>query len=144
MNEDIEESAKLILENNRDTMIFWAVLVFTCVVGIIGLLPEINSIKSLTLRAIIQQACLFIIYVALLAGMLYSVYRFLKIYGESRELALSGRLGREIKNKANNKSTYLDKFIDYKWRMPISILVIIIVIIVFSLLYLTKIGLIFP
>jgi uncharacterized membrane protein YkvI len=90
MNEDKEGSAVLILENNRDTLIFWAVLVFTCVVGIIELLSEIKKPFN------VQQFCIFMIYFVLLFVMGFSIWRVLRVYGENRGLALSGRLGRVL------------------------------------------------
>jgi hypothetical protein len=114
--------------------------VATCVVGIVGLLPEINGISSLSARAIIQQVCLGIIYFILLFGMVFSIWRVLGIYRENRKLARSGRLGTVIKIKAEKERTRIDRFIDWKWHIHVSELAICIMIIVFSLLYLAKIG----
>jgi hypothetical protein len=141
MNEDIKEPAKIRAETYRDTLIFWAVLVFTCVVGIIALLPEINIISNLSLSAIIQQICLGIIYFALLGVMVFSIWRVLGVYKDGRELALSGSLGKAIERQAKTNRTSMDKFIDRRRHMLVSKIAISFMFIVFVLLYLTKTGL---
>lgn len=135
MYEDIEESARLILEHNRDTNLFWAVLTFTCTVGIIELLPIIN--KSFPSW---EQICLGIIYFVLLIGIVFSVWRVFEIYRENRELLLSGRIGERIRKKAEENRTFMDKFVDWPWNKPAEILCILLAAIVFALLYAARIG----
>jgi nicotinamide riboside transporter PnuC len=138
VNEDIEDSARLQQEINRDALIFWAVLVFTCVVGIIGLLPQIHSASLLSVSGVLQ-VCLAIIYLGLLIGMLFSIWRVVETYKENRMLALSGRLGKEIEKRAKETRTTIDKFIDCKRRRCVSVLVIVITFVFFVILYVAEI-----
>ena len=114
-------------------------MTFTCIVGIIELLPEIKQ-PSFSVRAYVQQGCLSIIYFALLSGVVFSTYRVLGVYRESRKLALSGRLGEIIRKQAKNNRTRIDRFIDWPWCTPVTRALIVFAIIVFGLLYLARIG----
>lgn len=135
------ESAKLTLENNRVTLIFWAVLVFTCVVAIVGLLPEITSMDSLSLPSTVYDThlvCVGIIYFGLLGGMVFSMVRVYAIYEENRGLALSGRLGDTIKDQATERRTVIDKLIDSPHGRLVSRILILDIVLVFIALYLSK------
>jgi hypothetical protein len=132
-NRPPEDSAKLIVEHRREMMIFWAVLVLTCVVGIIELLPEIGQPFN------VQQGCLFIIYFVLLLGMCFSIWRVFAIYRQIRSLALSGELGTKVQETAKNELTFFDKIMDWSRCRYFEILLIALAIIVFGLLYFAKI-----
>jgi hypothetical protein len=133
-NELSKEEAKLVVEHDRDMMIFWAVLVFTCVTGIVGLLSKIEPPFD------DQQLCLLIIYLALLAVMSFGIRRTFEIQREIREIAKSEILGTGIMNKAIKKPTFFDKVIDLEWRKHevgkyIEVLFIVPIWVVFGALY---------
>jgi hypothetical protein len=109
MNGEPESSAKFMVEHSRDMMIFWAVMVLTCVVGIIGLLSEIRQPGNL------KQGCLLGIYVVLFILMGFGIRRTFQTLREIREYALSGSLGRVVKERAKNKPTLFDRIMDLKY-----------------------------
>ncbi|UCG36745.1 MAG: hypothetical protein JSV64_00225, partial [Candidatus Bathyarchaeota archaeon] len=85
MPEKIDEPSKLILASNRDTLLFWGVLIFTCIIGLIELLQHIDPAIPT-----VQLFLFGMIYVGFLFGMGFSIYRASEIYRDVRQVALSG------------------------------------------------------
>ena len=134
MQEKIDDSSKLILKSYRDTLLFWGVLIFTCIIGLIELLQHIDPALPT-----VQHFLFGVIYVGLLFGMGFSIYRALGIYRDIRQLALSGDLGEKIRITAKEKRTLIDRFIDCTGSTVVEKLAILAAIVVFGSLYLTKV-----
>jgi hypothetical protein len=108
MNGEPESSAKLMVEHRRDMMIFWAVMVLTCVVGIIGLLSEIKQPGNL------KQGCLLGIYVVLFVLMGFGIRRTFQTLREIRSFAKEGSLGTIVQEKAIKEPTAFDRIIELR------------------------------
>ena len=118
-----EENTKTIAELLRDFTIFFAVLFFTCTVGIIELLPELEKI-----RGIFGFISLTLLYFILLFGIVFSINKCFELYDENKNFAGRYRyIFWEIESLRK-------KGIPVKW------LAITIIIALFTLLYLVKIG----
>jgi len=140
----MKEYAKLRVETNREMLVFWAVLFFTCVVGIIELLSEIKvqSFSSgLTPSWTNAQSYIFLIYFGLLIGMILSVHSAFSRYKESNRLVLDGELGAELKNYAETHPTWMDTLIRWRANIILEAIIIVSILFVFVLLYCVKIGL---
>lgn len=127
-----DEQRRYGAEMFRDFLLFFGVLFFTCVVGIIGLLPEFEKTNGLLSGS---WLVISIIYFGLLFGICYSIHKCFFIYWEIKTFA--GRYGfryPEIESiiqrffKKNPK--YLEGFLIFGFAL------------VFFLLYMVKIGLI--
>ena len=143
-----KEDARFKAETNRDFLIFWAVLFFSCVVAIIELLPQICrqsfAVQKLSARIVMRvlrnkNTYLSIIYFGLLFGIALSIYSGFKTYGESAELTFSGEIGEGYKHYVILHPSLYDIYVmpyaeACKWVLIIGALV------VFGLLYCVKIG----
>lgn len=123
------EGDKYAAELFREFILFYSVLFFTCVVGLIGLLPEFEKTKGF-----VSWSCLVIsiVYFGLLFGIDYSMHKYFFIYRKNREL--SGRFAFEypeieyLADKLFKNQKYLELFLIAGTTL------------VFILLYLVKIG----
>jgi hypothetical protein len=134
MSQKEEQDYRFIVEHLREMIIFWAVLVLTFLLGIIGLLPEIEQPFN------VYQEWLFIIYFALLFGMCFSILRVFNIYREIRDFALSGKLGQIPMEHAENRKTLFDIILDFSPCREFEMSIVGLSIIIFVSLYLAKIG----
>lgn len=100
------EDAKFIAGINRDFIIFWAILFFTCVVGIIELLGHIDDfIKNRT-----HETLIAILYFSLVAGIICSVFQAWNIYRINYALAYQTKLGLNIENFVRANPSAIDWF----------------------------------
>ena len=141
-----KEYAKLAVEFNRDMLVFWALLFFTCVVGIIELLPQIKEqpISNIGLPGIDlrnEQTYISVIYFGLLGGMIFSILNSFRIYRDSKKLVLAGELGEDSKKYAEKNFTWIGRLILTRIDKPAEILVAIPIFVSFTLLYCVRIGL---
>jgi hypothetical protein len=118
-----ERDAKYSAEILREFSIFFAVLFFTCVVGIIELLPEFGKIKG-----IYGLVAISIIYFGLLVGVIFSIDKCFWLYEQNK--AYAGRFGFNFPE--------IEPF--RKRGRILGRLLIIGVLLVFTLLYFVKIG----
>ena len=134
----IPETARLIVEGNRDFLVFYIVLLFTCVMGIIELLPELNEFhcKKTDLKVILT-----LMYLILVAGILFSTYQCWHVYRISYELTYSGKLGQELKRFATDNPSIIDDWetkchflTDTRWEL----LFLTSILTFFIILYLAK------
>ena len=121
-----EEYSKSIAELLRDFTIFFAVLVFTCIVGIIELLPELEKVSGS-----FGFISLTFLYFVLLLGIVFSIIICFRLYDKNK--TYSGIF------------TYIFNEIEYlrKKGIPVKWLLIIIAIALFTIIYLVKIGILF-
>jgi hypothetical protein len=128
----IEERRKRIADFLREFMIFFAVLFFTCVVGIIELLPEFESINGLFTWSWFAVSFL---YFGLLLGVDYSVYVCFNLYEENKWVREHYGVGFFFPD--------LEKLIRlvFKKLRRLQLFTVAIVTFVFVLMYLVKIGL---
>ena len=119
-----EEVTKYRAEVLREFSIFFAVLFFTCVVGIIELLPEFEKISGVFGRIAISA-----IYFGLLAGIIFSIDRCFWLYEQNKSLA--GKYGFNFPQ--------IEPF--HTMGKSIERLLIVGILVVFITLYLVKIGL---
>ena len=138
----IEEWVKMRLEGNSSFLTFWAILFFTCVVGVIELLPEVKSLWQT------GDSVLFILisglYASLIVGMWLCIYSCVRIIRENVNFILDGRLGKEFIEHAKNYPTISDKLLcdqDRRVRKRIELYLSITIGVCFTLLYLAKVGL---
>ncbi len=129
-----EQDYRFIVEHHREMMIFWAVLVFTFLVGIIELLPQVEPPLGT------YQEILFVVYFALLLGMCFSVLRVFEIYREIRSLALLRHLGTVVQNYADIKRTRFDRIIDWSPHSEFEFSIVGLSLVIFVLLYCAKMG----
>lgn len=108
----------------RDFSIFFAVLFFTCVVGIVELLPEFEKING-----ILSWICISTIYFGLLTGVVFSIQRCFWLYEQNKRFA--GALGFNFPEIEPFDS--FGKIIEYP--------LITGVLLTFFVLYLVKVGL---
>lgn len=140
----MQEHLKMRVETNREILVFWAILIFTCVVGIIELLPEIDEQKfsdGLTISLTNAQSYVFLIYFGLLIGMVVSTHSAFSRYRESNKLVLEGKLGEELKEYAKAHPTWVDKIIRSKADWFIESILVVLALFVFTCLYCVKLGL---
>ena len=120
----MENRDKFKAETLRDFSIFFAVLLFTGIVGIIELLSEFDKINGIFVLISISG-----IYFGLLGVILFSIDKFFMLYKQNRGL----------------KSGYNFYEIEISWyhigEKKLKRLMIIIILLFFILLYLVKIGL---
>lgn len=129
-----EENIERIAVFYREMILFFAVLFFTCVVGIIGLLPQLEEINGLLSW---NWLLMSFVYFGLLFGIDYSVKKFFWLYRENRRL-------REAFNIMGIGFFYpdVDFFVQriFKKLENLERFLIIVITLVFFLLYLVKIG----
>lgn len=118
-NRDRKPTAELL----RDFAIFFAVIFFTCLVGIIELLPEFDRIRGIWGFTAISS-----IYFGLLAGVIFSIYVCFWLYEQNR--ALAGKFGFRF--------FLIEPF--YQRGKILEKLLIAAILVIFTLLYLVKIG----
>lgn len=119
---------KRVAEFLREFMIFFAVMFFTFIVGIIELLPELSKIDPrLTPWGF---TVISIIYFGLLAGIIFSVKYCFWLYEENREFREKGKFGFyfPLIEPLYSRGKILEKFL------------IVGLFVVFTLLFLVKIG----
>lgn len=119
---------KYIAQVLREFTIFFAVMFFTCVVGIIEFLPELNKIHLM--HAPWGFTTISIIYFALLAGIIYSVKYCFWLYEQNRRFREMGKSGFFF--------PFIEPF-ETKGKMVKKFLMVA-PLVVFTLLYLVKIG----
>jgi hypothetical protein len=109
-------------------------MVLTFLVGILGILSGIGQPIHF------YQAFLAIIYLALLSGVCFSIWRVFGIYRELRRIAFSDKeLGAVIYEYARDRRTLFDKITDWSACKYFEVSIILSTIVIFSFLYLTKI-----
>lgn len=126
MLDEKKEADKFRLQLLRDIMLFYGVLIFTCVLGMIELIPELKPLPSSELPLVT------IIYFGLLFGLIYSFSRCWDIYKESIELTVN--LGKEYLKYP--RPHLIDFTINIPWLRFITILILFSI---FALLYVVKI-----
>lgn len=143
----MKEYAKLRVESNRDMLIFWAVLFFTCVVGIIELLPEIRELtfplRGISLITIFasNQTYVTCIYFGLLSGMVFSIINAFNVYRNSFDLVQKDELGADGKKSVKDYPTYIDRLMFLKGDKIAESCLISLIFLFFVLLYFSRIGL---
>jgi hypothetical protein len=120
-------------EINRDYLIFWAVLFFTCLVGIIGLLSFIHENLSIEL---LGKFDVYVIYFVLLAGILLSFSRCVNIMREGKALTENGILGVGFREYVEANDTFTKIYINI-W---VEIIFLFGIFLVFETLYFVLIG----
>lgn len=119
---------KFVAELFRDLLLFFAVIFFTCVVGIIGLLPEFEETNGLLSWSTIVIS---VLYFGLLVGIDYSLDRCFFLYKQNK--AYGGEFG----FKYPELEGLLKIFKETKYLEGLLITGITVV---FFLLFLVKIG----
>ena len=115
----------------REFMVFFAVLFFTCVVGIIELLPELDKINSLFSWGGIVIS---IVYFGLLLGLDYSLFKCFYLYEQNKlikKLYGYGFYFPELESIITHVFKKFERLQGFS---------IVVVTVVFILLYLVKIG----
>ena len=66
-----------------EILLFWAIIFFTCLVGLIEFLPELNNWNYYvsTRYCWIFQSSIALLYFGLLLGVVFSLYKFFNLYG---------------------------------------------------------------
>jgi hypothetical protein len=126
----IEEGRKRISDFLREFMVFFAVLFFTCVVGIIELLPQFGSINGLVSGVVIS-----VVYYGLLLGIDYSLYKCFYLYEQNKIVKEQYGYGFYFPELESLIRLVFKKFRRLQWFS------VAVVSFVFILLYLVKIGL---
>jgi len=118
------ESAKFEISQNSDFIIYWVILFFTCVIGIVETFSVLRGSNS------IQKFLLFLLYLGLLTGAICSVTRVFDIMRENHEILTKVYLGEDFKNfpqyiTANQSFFDSDLFrsIGFEWGLTIGIIV---------------------
>ena len=138
-----KEDAKFLAETYREFIIFYAVLFFTCVVGIIELLPQVEKWTfdfGLRFWTFDLPLCL-LYFLGFLLGIIISIHECFDIYRKSAKLTRSGQLGYGVKEYVKEHPTIIDHFILTKKGTIIEVVLIIGVLSIFTLLYFSKICL---
>jgi len=120
------DDAKLTSEYLRDFVIFFAVLFFTCVVGIIELLPELEKISGF---CTIRWITVSILYFALVGLMMFGVWTCFWLYKDNRRYW----------GKGGFRFFIIEPF--ETWGKLIEGLLLVLIPVEFGLLYLVKLGL---
>ena len=121
MGENKKHNAELI-----DFTIFFAAMLFTCVVGIIELLPEFDTIKG-----IFGSISVSALYFAFLVGIFFSMTAlFLILKANENKI-------KEIK-KSGVAFSQIEFF--YKHPKPIQVVIYAVFLLIFIMLYFVKIG----
>jgi len=121
--------AQLLAETNRDFLIFYAILFFTCVTAMIELLPYVK----ITLRSIPAD----ILYFGLLGGLIVSVNQGLTTHRSNIDINRSGKLGEDLKAyeetrlRSNWYGRTMYRVTGYNARIVITAFVLIIFILLF-------------
>jgi len=113
---------KFVTQLLREFIIFFAVMFFTCTVGIIELLPEFDKIDG-----IFGWIAISTIYFGLLAGIIFSIDKCFWLYEQNKRFA--GKLGFNFPE--------IEPF--YLKGERVRRLLIIVILLVFIMLYLVKI-----
>lgn len=108
-------------ESLREFIIFWAILFFTCIVGIIELLPEFDKIE-----VTFSWGSISALYILLFFGILLSIYECFLLYEQ-----------RDFVYKFHPIELIKDWGINVKWQRRI---LIVLFLLIFTLLYFVKIG----
>jgi len=118
------ESAEFEISQNSDLLIYWVILFFTCVVGIVEMFSALRGSNS------IQKFLLFLLYLGLLTGAVCSVTRVFDIMRENHEILTKVYLGENFKNFPQyitaNQSFFdgdLFRSIAFEWGLTIGIVV---------------------
>ena len=106
--------------------IFFAVMLFTCVVGIIELLPEFDNIKG-----IFGSISVSMLYVAFLIGIFFSMTEFFRTIENSED---------EIEKIKEKGPAFSGIKFFYKHPKPIQVVIYAVFLLIFITLYLVKIG----
>ena len=96
--------AKFEVESNHSFMIYWAVLLFTCVAGTIGLSQLIKPGLSPSIGV-----SMTLVYFGLLGGIILSMFRVFSIYRENHEILYEGKLGKKMQEYILNNQGILDR-----------------------------------
>ena len=126
-----EETAKFVFSTSREFLIFWAVLFFTCLVGIIELLSEVKHPFN-------HSCCdcfIFALYLGLVVGMVLSVFQCFQIVNSS--IQLNEFLPVDYQQYVESHRTFSEQLVGSPYSMWIMILLIIVI---FSGLYCCKTG----
>ena len=126
----LEEEKKRIADFFREFIVFFAGLFFTCVVGIIELLPELEKING-----VFSGLAFSLLYFGLLLGVNYSVYKFFQFYEYNKNLVK--KHGRGF---SSHDIDYLARI--FKNSKNLQWLILVLTTFVFVLLYLVKLGII--
>jgi len=131
-----EKYGRFLAETNRDFIIFYAILLFTFVVGIIELLPVFDK-KYFSFPFGISL--LSLLYTGMLIGIIFCIWGCFGIYRASANLTRSSSLGNDLKKITEKYPTILDHFILSKWGAFIEAALIFSIIYIFSALLVDKI-----
>lgn len=118
-----KENAEFELSANGDFLIFWAVLLFTCLVGSIELFQLVNKRDKIGLKILY-----FFLFLVLLVGIVASISRSLAIIRENYEIMTSSSFDEGYKTYIlNNQSIFDNPIIRSKYFevIPNTIIVII-------------------
>jgi hypothetical protein len=126
----IEEGRKRISDFLREFMVFFAILFFTCVVGIIELLPEFESINGLASGLVVSA-----VYYGLLLGIDYSLYKCFYLYEQNKIVKEQYGYGFYFPELESLIGLVFKKLKRLQWFS------VTVVTLVFILFYLVKIGL---
>jgi hypothetical protein len=124
-----EEKDKRLADFYREFMLFFAVLFFTCMIGIITLLPELKNTNGLLSWGWLSIS---VLYFGLLSGIGYSLHKCFYLYKLNK--IFGGKFGfnypelEGLVKKIFKKTEYLDGFL------------IVGITFVFIILYLVKLG----
>jgi|GEM_PF-3473953 hypothetical protein len=126
----IEEGRKRVSDFLREFMVFFAVLFFTCVVGIIELLPEFESINGFFSGLVVSA-----VYFGLLFGIDYSLFKCFYLYEQNKIVKEQYGYGFYFPELESLIRSVFKKLKRLQWFS------VAIVTVVFILFYLVKIGL---
>ncbi len=107
--DEIPATARLIVEGNRDFLVFYVVLFFTCVVGIIELLSEFDNVdRKFSKKGDDEKIALTLLYLFLVAGIFFSISQCWNVYRISYALTYNGKLGNDLMNFAKENPSFVD------------------------------------
>lgn len=105
---EIKPWVEILVASNRSFLIFWASMFMTSTLGLVRLLsqfPKANQRKTMYFLLFV------LMYLGLTTLSFVSSYSLLSTYNVSRNLALDGHLGPEIKEMAIYDPTFIDSFL---------------------------------
>lgn len=131
------QDARLLIETNRDYLIFYAILFFTFVVGIVGLLDTLAYLPPWRptkkwLKLLRPSHVLFFL---LVAGGIFSVHESFRIYNMSYLLAQGGYLDSAIQFISQHNPTYIDRIIGSGLSEVVEGIIVLTAIVFFALLF---------
>jgi TolA-binding protein len=104
------EDAQLLEETNRDFIIFYGILFFTCVLAMIGLIPYVNFNPCVNFK--LGSVPADILYLGLISILIYSINQsldahnsniYLNLTGKFDETKSDGKLNEGIKNYEHDR-----------------------------------------